>query len=187
MCPTIPTFNQSNIVSATNDNLSVLTPTNTSFIGKQFESNQYVTDTHPNNWTLNDDNHSFARFQSMNDNTTLNENNYSFPENNLNQNNVYRYPTFNTLPLPFIANIQSNNDSQASAVEGNMSEIQHLRKQNEILMQRVADQQRQIEFLASQFQKNTTRQYVPFSVCTQGATPLKRRRLNSSIMMPPAA
>merc|ERR1712228_546251 len=147
--------------------LNNLSPSNTTFVGKQFENNQYQMDNQSNcNWALNDDCHSFARYSSANDinfdQRTFNGNNFpiingvNFEQNSVNKN---VYPTFNAVPFE----VYPTNDNNQQKV-GNLSEIQQLRQQNEILMQRVSDQQRQIEYLHRKFKIIQTIQIIMFHI-----------------------
>merc|ERR1719410_59837 len=101
-------------------------------------------------------------------------------------------PTFNTVPsYASNANVKANVD--------NLNEIQQLRQQNEMLMKQVNDQQRQIDYLTSQMQNSnsnnspfTPTKFISVSYCDAAepklpTNPLKRRKICSDIMMPPAA
>eukprot|EP01083_Nonionella_stella_P065250 170792_1 len=70
-----------------------------------------------------------------------------------------------------------------------MNEVQRLRHENELLLQRVTDQQRQIEYLAAQIETmHSTTQQSEFTVYhPQSHNPLKRRRITVDSLLPPAA
>jgi len=172
-----------------------------SFIGN-CKQMQFMDTQSQNGWPLiiNDDCHSFVHSNSHSHSQPMHvppfqaTNDYNHQLNNDQTFSFQSFPTFNAIP-----SYPPSSSSNVVAVDNNLSEIQQLRQQNEMLMQQVNDQQRQIDYLTTQMQNNnnnscTPKKYLSVSYCDSpqkqvpsNPNPLKRRKICSDIMMPPAA